>query len=111
MKKHISVEQTNYLIDLGVDADKRSMSINEWDYNRSAYCTVTVFSLSDMLDIIPKKISYEGWPATIELSWDQINDGWIIKYISIAGRCLEIKRTSELIDALYQMMVQYLTDN
>lgn len=108
MKQHISVEQTNYLIDLGVDANKRSMSINDWDYNCSAYRSVKVFSLADMLEIIPKEIGHEGWQATIEITWFELYKEWSIRYLSIDGQYLKAKRAPELIDALYQMMVQCL---
>lgn len=39
MKTYITSEQTNNLIALGADSERRSISVNGWDYKAYAYRT------------------------------------------------------------------------
>lgn len=124
-KQYLSIEQMQHLQELGVDTSKASIiliasdyndDIVEWDeiisyeddeisfeyfdaetgnYDHSYRKYCGVFTLQDILDLLPKTINKEE----ILIGWSQ-KGGWCIDYFGISPTI----RNEHLIEAAYEML-------
>lgn len=102
MKTELTTEQSQHLIELGVPANKASMTSNQLHgdpyYNDYYQC---IFTLTDLLEILPKEIGKPYAPEDKEnlvVFW--LDDVWTAAYAMIREFYAE-----ELIDALYELTV------
>lgn len=128
MKNQLSIEQSQKLISLGVDpklasaicldfngtfayisgeeADWVKDRINEHYYTENPI----VFSLADLLSILPKEIDDNGITDTLNI-WVEDNE-WCAKYEPASDEFISLSdsycESPELIDALYQLLIWHL---
>lgn len=105
MKDKLTKEESAILISLGVPKEKATGYITELYHGETEY--IDVFSLSDLLEILPKAVHKEGlaYDYNLEMLWQEDMKGWLTTYDAIgdnAGSVFEI----ELIDALYRLLCQ-----
>lgn len=94
MKTQLTKEQSAHLINLGVPKEKAS----EFDHD----CRVDVFSLTDLLEILPKEIEYQDLKYQIRIEWDE---EWYADYVEDGYSGVITAKAEELIDALYELCV------
>ena len=102
MKTELTIEQSQKLIELGVDAKLASD-----EYGGGDCKIIPIFTLSDLLSILPKEIEDNGLTYGLSI-W--VDEGeWHVKYhqTSLAYRPLSesYNESPELIDALYQLLI------
>ena len=126
MKTKLTVEESQRLIELGVDPDLASATrytISETEeycgYERKI--TVTngyidnylskdrIFTLADILNILPKEIIAdtimgEDFPCALAIKWDENRKEWYCAYECLPHP-LNVGKLPELIDALYQLLI------
>ncbi len=121
MKTELSIEESQRLIDLGVDpklvSKEVALTVYEAEYNDPLH---PVFTLADVIEALPKMI------GVLHLNIDAIKEGFTVGYVEWADDekweavIKEFKPDGffapELIDALYQLLCWYLerkpkTDN
>lgn len=124
MKTELTIEQSQHLIELGVDPKRVSMT-TRLDFN-GTYAYVSgeesevvrncvngqfyveeseMFTLSDIIAMLPKEIDvcYDGGEVdTCILGITTHNDGWEVSYYGVDSIFFE---SSELIDALYELLI------
>lgn len=121
MKAELTIEQSQRLIELGVNADKASKSsgITSLGYGiRGVVKTPPkpVFTLADLLSLWPKK--RDGYYLSItavlaDVDSMEICDGWMVCYVSDELKAESqdsIFYSPELIDALYELVVWAITN-
>lgn len=108
MKTTLSIEESTRLIELGVDpklASKRTPGIQIPTDDPNIYYKVkegdTVFTLSDLLSILPKEILL-GNRLYCNLKIQYIYEEWAVNY---SPHAMSIFRAPELIDSLYQLLI------
>jgi len=122
MRTKLTIEQSNRLIELGVNpylasskvVGKHPITENELQY--------PIFTIADLLSILPKKIEAEIQHVRrivqLEVRW--IEDCWLVRYSDIHDDIIDDKTNPklayELIDALYSLVVwcienKYLNNN
>ncbi len=120
MKTELTIEQSQRLIELGVDANKASKeiatTISEQEY--SDPCR-PIFTLADLLGILPKEIEVESRDGDIDdawlfLVWDTNGDyadnhEWLAAYTA-GFTYIANKHAPELIDATYSLLI-WLIEN
>ena len=114
MKTILTVEESQRLIDLGVDPKMAS----EWDIVDTTdendpnsfldYEEYPIFSLTNLLSILPKeiKIHRDGDNLSMIYHCGQ----WRVGYTNCAEYCNHTKVASELIDALNSLLIWCLTE-
>ena len=108
MKTHLNVEETATLIEKGADKNRASISINEWSYTRSAYTTQRVFSLQDMIDMLPVVIyDYDGVRYSVNFRYMPRLRKWELSYTDDVGAILYSDCSTELIDAIFKFNIWY----
>lgn len=108
MKTTLTIEQSAELIKLGVNAN-RATEIKLYDDPVSEWTHRGLFTLSDLLSLLPVDIYYEH--KTYELAIRFIFEKWHVEYSYGNSDILEIKQANELIDALYEMVLWCLDNN
>jgi len=100
MKNKLTIEQSNRLIELGVSRDIASETeIYDEPWHRAYYA---VFTVTDLLNILPKEATYNGVTETLTIiiephramaGYPFVNSNDVIFY------------APELIDALYELTI------
>ena len=103
MKTQLTAEESAKLIELGVSPERASERESSVAYGNGARGIMKapqtpIFSLADILDILPKEINREH----LEMGAD--DEEWYAEYnnITLAG---SYSFASELIDALYSLLL------
>lgn len=110
MKNCLSVEQSAELIKRGVSANRAHEikvyddPVSEWTHKGCP-----LFTLADLLSLLPVDIYYEH--KTYELAMKFISEKWHVEYSFNFDDILELKPATELIDALYEMVLWCLDNN
>lgn len=127
MKTKLTIEQSQRLIELGVSPDKASLV--RLDFNGTYACVSgeesdrvrkcvngeyyveesRIFTLSDLLSMLPKEIIADtimgkDWPCALAMRWDENRHLWVTTYETLP-RPLDVGNASELIDALYELLI------
>ena len=132
MKTQLSIEESARLIELGVDAKMASTICLDFngtyayvsgdekdtvqDCVNGEYYTQepTVFTLTDLLSILPKSYFSEEYYAEMTLCIEVLNGKWFVNYRCYCGGELAAqdveKEAPELIDALNQLAIWCLTE-
>lgn len=135
MKDRLTPEQSQHLIELGVDASKASATryiVSETEvycgYSREVIVTdgyisdyvdqESIFTLSDILSLLPKEIHdteiWEQWEHFYLVIETDCNGTWLATYREYSGGeiVMEIgeKVAPELIDALFELLVWCITN-
>jgi len=120
MKTELTIEQSQRLIELGVNpylasskvVEKHPITENELQY--------PIFTIADLLSILPKKIEAEIQNVRrivqLEVRWyDRLRDCWLVRYSDLHGDIVDDKTPAklahELIDALYSLAVWLIENN
>lgn len=130
MKEELTVEQSATLLKLGIDPIMASSSkkvYTEIDCNYRYTNNVPIFTITDLLAIIPKDIEYEYCNhAQLTIKWDDYLKFWQVDYTSLVmpygvmsdkevstnnGKFLSDIYEKELIDSLYTCLVWCLKNN
>ena len=111
MKTTLTAEQSAELIKHGVDKDKASLMQDD-DRGRWPYPSVPIFTLADLLSLLPKEIKRDSLDRPYVLHIIREEDRTIAAYRrdwdSITGAD---KRTSEFIDSLYELLLWAIDNN
>lgn len=107
MKPILTIEQSQHLIELGVDYHKASF-YSDSDINNYPL-KEPLFTLVDLLELLPKEIHdkemYEDYYLSIETDYQST---WLAAYRSYIGGEIAMEEGScvapELIDALYELL-------
>lgn len=111
MKDKLTPEQSQRLIELGVDASKASKvhHVDPYGLDDAVATNQPIFDLSDVLSLLPKEIKHKGDPYGLDINWD---DSWSASYFNAVNFVTPYKEGSiafeqapELIDALYELLV------
>lgn len=106
MKQQLTKEQSRRLIELGVPAEKASNSVVEETHGDGQSWTYTVFTIGDLLEVLPKEIGNDGYMTLgIEVLSDEYKYFWRVLYYDCAGSVFE---EDELIDALFDLVVWFI---
>ena len=100
MKTLLTVKESQRLIDLGVDPKLAS---------RETFIFDKIFTLDDILTILPKSYFSEEYSAEMNLSIEVLDDEWFANYRyycggELAGQDVE-REAPELIETLYQLVI------
>ena len=112
MKTILTVEESQRLIDLGVDpkmATSKTTIIEEAGLCGRWESEVLLFSLTDILIILPKSYFSEEHFAEMVLSIEVCDNKWFANYRyycggELAGQDVE-REAPELIETLYQLVI------
>lgn len=117
MKTRLTIEESQELIKLGVPEGMASLHTETLDKSTptglaNVYHRVeskSIFTLADLLDILPKSYFSEEYYDTMNLSIEVLNGKWFVNYRYYCGGELAAqdveKESPELIDALYQLLI------
>lgn len=106
MKTTLSIKESANLIELGVDANKASeieYRPKKCGYGRIGY---RVYSLADLLSILPKRIDTDEDVHPIVMSMDDEADVWYAAFMGFS----KTQFAPELIDALNSLLIWCLTE-
>lgn len=104
MKTLLNRKQTKHLIDLGVPEDKATYFDDDWDLNKYP----RYFTLTDLLEILPNKISYNYDSCFLMIIRDVYGNysvGYAFETFEGPTFCNGCEFGGELIDALYALTV------
>ena len=113
MKTQLTAEESAKLIELGVSPERASESNSSVAYGNGARGIMKVpetpiFTLADILDILPKEINAFGIPARLQM-YNHPAEYWIASYVTYDGGTLSYQNPcsaeKELRDALYALLV------
>ena len=113
MKTQLTAEESAKLIELGISPERASESNSSVAYGNGARGIMKVpetpiFTLADILDILPKEINAFGIPARLQM-YNHPAEYWIASYVTYDGGTLTYQNPcsaeKELIDALYSLLV------
>ena len=107
MKNELTIEESARLIELGVDPKLASQSkIFDEPCHRSY---MAVFTLADLISILPKSYFSEEYYAEMTLCIEVLNGKWFVNYRCYCGGELAAqdveKEAPELIDALNSLLI------
>ena len=82
------------------------------DYDQSSKEETPIFSIADILSILPKEIIAdtimgEDFPCALTIRWDENRKVWNCAYECLPLP-LNVGKSPELIDALYSLLIWYL---
>ncbi len=104
LKTLLTPEQSAKLIELGVSPERASES----KYNRYYQRYNPIFTLADILDILPKEFNVSGTPARLQM-YNHSAEYWIVSYVIYDGATLTYQKLCStgagLIDALYSLLL------
>jgi hypothetical protein len=95
MKQYTTPEQTAKLIELGFEKPRIDAGVTKWE-GYEPICTGS-YTLGELIEMLPPKVG--EWNLSIERYWE--TERWCVSY---ACDCFSM--TTELIDALYNMIVK-----
>lgn len=120
MKTELTIEESAHLIDLGVDAKLASSSIGKVEWNGKEYPAHSVFTLPDIINILPKEILHkfdDGDSFTAQLFMEVYEGKWNVGYQESRKGTTQVNLFEEkpklslywvwlpeLIDALYKLL-------
>lgn len=106
MKTTLTIEQSAELIKRGVSADKASRRTPD-------YHDTPIFTLTDLLSLLPKSIEYGGYAeAKLNIyTRPHRRECWVAKYIVSAKTIPYDGAGEELIDALYEVLWKLLNNH
>lgn len=110
MKTTLTAEQSAELIKHGVDKDKASLMQDD-DRGRWPYPSVPIFTLADILGLLPKELMIDGVTYYLNML---CMETWVANYINAVGDDYVtgiLHSTTELIDALYNLLLWCLDNN
>ena len=113
MKLELTKEQSARLIELGVDASKANGVIYTDPYDLDDAVEQKVFTLIDLIGLLPKWIKYRHYLLYLEMGVDKWEEHWYACYKSEQD-CDEadtFQSAEELIDSLYELLVFLITEN
>ena len=103
MKQYLSPEQTAKLIELGFEKPSSIASV-EPIYGMGGISVAKAYSIGELIEMLPQEINDDALPDRLEAYIDH-NKMWTVEYNNILGALFSTYRT-ELIDALYDMIIQ-----
>ena len=112
MKSKLTPEQSQRLIELGVDPSK----VSEFEYldpyglDDAIPTGVPIFTLSDILSLLPKEVRNEE--LEVKLVLEGLDDHWRASYVFIGS--FDVRQyydAPELIDALYELLIWVLKNH
>lgn len=115
MKTELTIEQSAKLIELGVSAEKASASAIHDEPCHRVY--MPVFTLSDLLSILPKKIEARilNVRRTVQLEARWYGDCWLVRYSDLHNDIVDDQTepifVPELIDGLYKLILWCIEEN
>jgi hypothetical protein len=113
MKTQLTASESAKLIELGVSPERASERNSSVAYGNGARGImkspeIPIFTLADILDILPKEINAFGIPARLHM-YNHPAEYWIVSYVTYDGGTLTYHNPcsaeKELIDALYSLLV------
>lgn len=119
MKTTLTPEQSATLIAKGIRADKASERTPDWnDINNTGKPIerrglLPIFTLADILSLLPKSIEYNGYAeAKLNIyTRPHRRECWVAKYIVSAKTIPYDGAGEELIDALYEVLWKLLDNH
>ena len=112
MKTTLTPEQSATLIAKGISADKAS-EIAEYDDEVSQWTHrgAPIFTLADICELLPKELMIDGVTYYLNML---CMETWVANYINAVGDDYVtgiLHSTTELIDALYNLLLWCLDNN
>ena len=114
MKTRLTAEESAKLIELGVSPERASERTPDYtDINNTGSPLerrelLPIFTLADILDIMPKEIDVNGTSARLQM-YNHPAEYWIASYVTYDGGTLTYQNPcsaeKELIDALYSLLL------
>lgn len=104
MKTILTIEESEHLIRLGINAKKAHEFVWNEPCNKFSKC----FRLQDILSIVPKEIEDNGATEVLNIIMD--NDSVYVGYPYIHEARRVCIKAPELIDALNQLLIWCLTE-
>lgn len=95
MRQFTTPEQTANLIDLGFAEPKMAAPVLKWVDGEPTF--VPQYTIGELIEKLPPKVG--EWNLSIERYWEI--ERWCVSYA-----CDRFSMTTELIDALYNMIVK-----
>ena len=92
-------EQTAKLVELGFKNPRIDAGVTKWECYEPI-CTGS-YTIGELIEMLPPKVG--GWNLSIERYWEI--ERWCVSYA-----CDRFSMTTELIDALYNMIVKLKED-
>ena len=111
MKKLLSAEQSANLIAKGISADKASEKKREYTDLGTPIGYTPIFTLADILGLLPKELMIDGVTYYLNML---CMETWVANYINAVGDDYVtgiLHSTTELIDALYNLLLWCLDNN
>lgn len=115
MKDRLTPEQSKRLIEIGVEPNKASKREIVHDPNPKKEYIAIIFTLTDILSLLPKEIKHKGDPYGLDINWD---DSWSASYFNAVNFVIPNKEGSiafeqapELIDALFELLCWVLKNH
>jgi hypothetical protein len=103
MKQYTTPEQTAKLIELGLEKPKSNHRY--WRGNELIF--KNNYSIGELIEMLPPKIEAEmGDESDDEYAWLSLEEGWDVLYRSGYYIVERVRHSKELIDALFEMLVQ-----
>lgn len=114
MKTRLTAEESAKLIELGVSPERASKrtfdlkDVNNLSKPLERRELLPIFTLADILDILPKEFNVSGTSARLQV-YNHPAEYWIASYVTYDGGTLTYQNPcsaeKELIDALYSLLV------
>lgn len=116
MKDRLTPEQSQRLIELGVDPSNASKREVVHDPNPKKEYIATIFTLTDILTLLPQRIDnliLSIFGTGFDELTEESKKGWMASYVTEfmeAESKNTIFQASELIDALYKLLLWCITN-
>lgn len=110
MKQYLSSEQTAKLMELGFEKPKTTIP-----YKGDEYFIEKVYSIGELIEMLPKTIMDEIWWGKekgedgiwgLRIGTEGTDYSWVISYERDNSAYLYREGRSELVDALYDMLIR-----
>lgn len=105
MKNLLTIEQSATLRAKGVSADKASEKKREYTSLGTPIGYTPIFTLADLLSLIPKRIPFANAEWYLNIQWDILDNKWHVQYLDFdhGDEVVKEEEAPELIDALYML--------
>ena len=110
MKQMLSIEQSAELIRKGIPNNRASdfeavSSTNPRGIGGQVMMARPIFTLADLLSLLPKHISFANAEWYLNIQWDILDNKWHVQYLDFDhyDEVVKEEEAPELIDALYQL--------
>ena len=106
MKQYTNESQTAKLIELGFEKPSSIASV-EPIYGMGGISVAKAYSIGELIELLPPKIEAEMEDESDdEYAWLSFEEGWDVLYRSGYYIVERIRHSKELIDAIFDMLVQ-----